>query len=50
MSERDVSEDQVRTEHLAEVDQVRQWVYLFGVIVGGLASMLALIAALGSST
>lgn len=47
MSERDVREDQVRAEHLAEVNQPRQWAYLAGVIVGGLVVMLALIAALG---
>ena len=49
MSERDVSEDQVRAEHLAEVDQRHQWAYLIAVIAGGLTLMLALIAALGSS-
>jgi hypothetical protein len=49
MSERDVSEDQVRGEHLAEVHQAHQWAYLLLVIFGGLALMLALIAGLGAS-
>lgn len=46
MKERDVDIDAVRREHLAEVDQRRQWLYLAVVPLGGLALMLLLIVAL----
>lgn len=49
MSERDVNEEQVRVEHLAEVVQVRQAAYLVAVLVGGLILMLGLIAVLGAT-
>jgi hypothetical protein len=49
MSERDVTEAQIRKEHLAEVDQRRQWAYLGAVLVGGTALMLALVALLGAT-
>jgi hypothetical protein len=49
VSERDIREDQVRAEHLAEVDQVHQWAYLLAVTGSGTVLMLALIAMLGSS-
>jgi len=48
MSELDLSEDDVREEHLAEVHQPAQWLYLLGVLGLGLVFMVGLIAALGS--
>jgi hypothetical protein len=48
MSERDVTEEDVRKEHLAEVDARVQWAYLFAVLIGGTVLMLLLIAYLGS--
>ena len=50
MSTRDettVSEQDVRTEHLAAVRVGPHWAYLFGVLGFGLLGMLALIAFLG---
>jgi len=47
-SERTVAIDQVRQEHLAEVDEGHHWAYLVGVIVFGTLLMLALIAWLGA--
>ncbi|MFP5343623.1 MAG: hypothetical protein ACLGIJ_12005 [Candidatus Limnocylindria bacterium] len=49
MSERDVSEEQIRGEHLAEVVQARQAAYLIAVLGGGLLLMLGLIAVLGAT-
>jgi hypothetical protein len=49
MSERDLSEEDVRQEHLGEVDQRAHWVFLFGVLLGGALLMLGIIALLGSS-
>ena len=49
MSERDVTEAHIRKEHLAEVDQRRQWAYLATVLLGGTALMLALVALLGAT-
>jgi hypothetical protein len=46
MSELDLSEDDVREEHLAAVHQSAQWLYLFGVLGAGLALMIVLIALL----
>ena len=48
MSERDVTEDDVREEHLAEVDERRQWAYLAVVLIGGTLAMIGLIALLGT--
>lgn len=50
MSERDVNEDKVRSEHLKEVNAGTQWAYLFAVLLGGFLLMLALIALLGATT
>ena len=47
MSERDVDEQQVRSEHLDEVSVGVQWAYLFGVLLGGFLLMVTLIALLG---
>ena len=48
MSERDITEDQVREEHLAAIDQRAHWLYLVGVLGGGTVVMLLLIAVLGA--
>jgi hypothetical protein len=48
MSELDLTEDDVREEHLAEVHQPAQWLYLFGVLGAGLVLMILLIALLGA--
>ena len=50
MSELDVNEEQVRSEHLEEVNARTQWLYLFGVLLGGFLLMLALIAILAATT
>ena len=50
MSEMDVNEDKVRSEHLEEVNVGAQWAYLFGVLLGGFMLMVALIALLGGMT
>ena len=47
-SERNLTEDQVRQDHLAAVHQPAQWAYLFGVLIGGTVLMLLLIAAISS--
>ncbi len=47
MSERSVDAEQVRAEHLAEVDVGRQWAILAGVLGGGTLAMVLLIALLG---
>lgn len=39
-----LTEDQVRQEHLREVHEPTQWIYLFGVLVGGFILMVLLIA------
>jgi hypothetical protein len=49
MSERDLTEDQVRAEHVEAVNEPRQWAYLIGVLAGGLVLMLAFIAVLGAA-
>ena len=49
-SERTLSEDQVREEHLKEVNQPAQWAYLFGVLVGGTVLMILLIAAIAGGS
>jgi hypothetical protein len=46
MSERDVTADQVREEHLSGVDARAHWAYLVVVLAGGMVVMLALIAIL----
>jgi hypothetical protein len=48
MSELDLTEDDVRDEHLAEVNQPAHWLYLFGVLGLGVVLMIGLIAALGA--
>ncbi len=48
MSEDTISEADVRKEHLKTVHVPAHWAYLFGVLLGGLVLMVALIAAMGS--
>jgi hypothetical protein len=49
-SERTLTEDQVRQEHLETVNQPAQWVYLFGVLIGGTVLMILLIAAIAGGS
>ena len=39
-----LTEDQVRQEHLAEVNEPAHWAYLFSVLIGGTILMILLIA------
>ena len=45
-----ITDEQVRDEHLRAVNVPAHWVYLFGVIGGGLVVMVGLIAVLGGSS
>jgi hypothetical protein len=47
MSERTVTEDQVRSEHLREVNVPAHWWYIVGVLGSGLLFMVALMWVLG---
>jgi hypothetical protein len=49
MSERTITEDQVRTEHLREVNVRAHWTYIAAVLGGGFILMLALLWLLGGS-
>lgn len=49
MSERDMTEDQVRAEHLREVNVRAHWLYIAGVLGFGFVVMLALLWLLGGS-
>ena len=46
MSERDLSADDIRAEHLDDVDERVHWIYLFVVLAAGTVVMLGLIALL----
>jgi hypothetical protein len=50
MSSRDVNAEQVRGEHLAEVNEPAHWIYLFAVLLGGIVLMVAFIAVLGTAS
>ena len=50
MSERTISEEQVRAEHLKEVYPPAQWAYVLGVLAVGTLLMLGLIALMGSGS
>jgi hypothetical protein len=50
VSEFDVNEDTVRSEHLEQVSAGPQWAYLFGVLIVGFLLMVGLIAVLGGTT
>ena len=43
-SEKTLTEDDVRAEHLAEVNQTAHWAYLFAVLIGGTILMVLYIA------
>ena len=47
--ETELTEDDVRAEHHKSAKPAAHWVYLFGVLGGGLVLMLALIAILGGA-
>ena len=49
MSERTITEEEVRLEHLAEVHQSWHWAYIAAVLLGGLAAMLLLLWVLGGT-
>ena len=48
-SESRITEAEVREEHLMEVNQPAHWIYLFGVLLGGVVLMLGFIALLGTT-
>jgi hypothetical protein len=47
MKEATITEEQVRTEHMREVNQAAHWAYVLGVIATSFALMLGLMAVLG---
>ena len=49
MSEKDLTAEEIRAEHLEEVDQRAHWLFLVAVLGGGILLMLGLIALLGST-
>jgi len=49
VSERTITEDQVREEHLAEVHQPLHWLYLAVVLLGSLVLMIGFLGLLGGS-
>jgi hypothetical protein len=48
VSELDLSEDDVREEHLKAVNVPAEWAYFFGVVIGGFILMVLFIALLGA--
>jgi plastocyanin domain-containing protein len=46
MSEKNITAEQVREEHLKEVNQPLQWTYLFSILGGSLILMLILMVLL----
>jgi hypothetical protein len=49
VSEKDLSAEDIRAEHLGEVDQRAHWLFLVAVLVGSTLLMLGFIALLGGS-
>ncbi len=49
MSDKTIDQEQVRQEHLAEVNVTAHWLYLLAALVGGTLLMLGFIAWLGSA-
>jgi hypothetical protein len=47
MKEANIDEEQVRKEHMREVNQPAHWIYLLGVILVGFFLMIGLISVLG---
>ena len=50
MSDEKITAATVRHEHVQEINQPAHWAYLFGVLIGGLALMVLLMAMLGTGT
>jgi hypothetical protein len=50
VSDENITEAQVRKEHLQEINQPAHWAYLFGVLIGGIGLMVVLMALLGIGT
>ena len=50
MSEKTITEEQVRKEHLGEVNPAAHWVYVFAVVVGSTILMLVFIALLAGGS
>ena len=50
MSENTITSEQVREEHLKEVNQPLHWVYLGSILLGSLVLMVILIALLGGGS
>jgi hypothetical protein len=48
MSEKTVTEEDVRREHLEAVNQAAHWAYLIGVLVGSTMLMMLFVALLGA--
>jgi hypothetical protein len=48
VNEAEMTEDQVREEHLDSVNVGAHWAYLFAVLIGSFLLMVALIAVIGS--
>jgi hypothetical protein len=46
-NEAEMTEEQVRKEHLESVNERAHWAYLFGVLIGGFLLMVLLIAIIG---
>jgi hypothetical protein len=49
MNEQDITVEEIRAEHLGEVDERAHWLFLFAVLAGGTALMLGFIALLGAA-
>jgi len=49
MSEKSITEEKVREEHLREVNPTAHWGYLFGVLVLSTILMIVFIALMGSA-
>jgi hypothetical protein len=49
MNEKTITEEQVREEHLAAVNQPAHWLYFLGVLGVSFLVMVALIGALGAA-
>ncbi len=49
-SEKTISEEKVRKEHLGEVNPTAHWIYVFAVVIGSTILMIAFIAMLGGGS
>jgi hypothetical protein len=48
VSDKNITETKVRSEHLREINQPAHWAFLFGVLIGGIGLMMVLIALLAA--